>query len=245
MRSDMSKLIVERPRVYRGHRSRKSPGFPRGRKCDSPFEALPRIEALGRGYRKKSFNENLRPLFRFLRSNVGRPWTAVYSELRKHLKLSSTIQKHVMDHVADYVLRNVTRDAQGILYNSSGGRGLRFHPGYPILYVCPSTGALRELSRNDRPQWHARRIDERTYVLRLAGVWFMVHLQLIPPHDAQHGLTDALSGLPIHGWSFQRAIQERPKVWHPSLYPASKRVLSKEERIHYLSTPGTSTPVEA
>jgi hypothetical protein len=68
----MSKVIVERPRLKGG-----TPEYPRASLRDdwrARFEDAPPIESMGRGYRTKQLNENLRPLMRFLRSNVGRRW---------------------------------------------------------------------------------------------------------------------------------------------------------------------------
>jgi len=50
-----------------------------------------------------SFEDNLEPLERFLRSNVGRPWSAVYAELSRQLDRTTTSGQHVIDHLFGYV----------------------------------------------------------------------------------------------------------------------------------------------
>src|SRR3954469_16133269 len=105
MRPDMSNVLVERPRRPRG--PSVGSAYPRGSleaKWAPDFENAPRIEAMGRLYGTKYLNENLQPLVRFLRSNVERFWNDVHSEIAEHLSCSSAVQKHVLDHLRDYVV---------------------------------------------------------------------------------------------------------------------------------------------
>ena len=97
MRPDMPKIAVERPRY--GHRDR----YPRGHlhsQYGHDFEAHPRHEAMSwRRYGTKSFSDNLAPLYRFLRTNVGRPWNKVWSEMCAHICFDNPVQKHILGHV--------------------------------------------------------------------------------------------------------------------------------------------------
>ena len=75
MRSDMFKVIVERPR---------------GRACSDGArqfrndEARPPKMGMKHGYSsRKWLNENLAPLRRYLERQVGRPWNSVYGDIRK------------------------------------------------------------------------------------------------------------------------------------------------------------------
>ncbi len=49
------------------------------------------------------FEDNLEPLERFLRSNVGRPWSEVYSKLNQHLDRSTVPGEHVFQHLKEYM----------------------------------------------------------------------------------------------------------------------------------------------
>ncbi len=51
------------------------------------------------------FEDNLEPLERFLRSNVGRSWSAVYAELNRQLDRSTVSGQHVFDHLLGYMGR--------------------------------------------------------------------------------------------------------------------------------------------
>ena len=83
MRSDMAKVLVERPRG--GYRC-AGKGYLKDLQRTPIEEMRSRegIKARARGNRKW-FNDHLGPLRRFLLSNVGRPWDVVYSEICRGL----------------------------------------------------------------------------------------------------------------------------------------------------------------
>lgn len=74
MRSDMHKVVLERPRKNPGQR--KHP-----RQITRDPDSLPKAEGMRRPhYHRKAVRELLGPLRRWLRARVGRPWNEVYSE---------------------------------------------------------------------------------------------------------------------------------------------------------------------
>src|SRR5919202_1057601 len=107
MRSDMAKVIVERPRL-RGHAWNKPKGYHR-KLHRLRGEGLPVREGMKARWQggTKMLNEHLGPLRRYLDSQVGRPWDQVFSEICAHIDRSSAVQDHVRDHVADYVAVHV------------------------------------------------------------------------------------------------------------------------------------------
>jgi hypothetical protein len=146
MRSDMDKVIVERPR---NGRSWASTG--RGKHKLDPD--LPQI-----GLKKsvkirgpfKMLNENLSPLRRYLASQAGRPWNKVWSDICAHLKPSSTVQQHVRDHIEDFVaLRAEVRDGETWVMSRNGTPRLLSDTN-KRLYVDPRTGLLRKNAFLDR-----------------------------------------------------------------------------------------------
>lgn len=145
MRTDMSKVIVERPRLGGSYE-------PKGRRfanclhrdpddIDTPAKAPLR----DRDRRSKNLNENLRPLVRYLLRQVGRPWNKVRSEMSQHIALTSAVQKHILDHVKQYV------DTHAVLIDGVPCTLDSWRPDYqPIakhsftkLYVCPKSGLLK------------------------------------------------------------------------------------------------------
>lgn len=123
MRQDMPKVIVERAR---------RPGWGRSRTCKGRVvdpDLLPGREGMRRPYvagyaAAKTLNENLAPLRRFLRSQVGRKWDDIYSEITSHLRVSSAVQQHVRDHLSDFVTAH-TRMIGGEACGAPVGTGPR------------------------------------------------------------------------------------------------------------------------
>jgi hypothetical protein len=69
MRSDMHKVIVERPRMRRGDTAYRADA-----RVWRNSEEVPHKIGIKKGYTdRKWLNENLAPLKRFLRSQIGRP----------------------------------------------------------------------------------------------------------------------------------------------------------------------------
>ncbi|MFT3792760.1 MAG: DUF2384 domain-containing protein [Rudaea sp.] len=135
----MFKLIVERPRVpAHGNRERREPVDENSRSRES----LRR-----RHTDRKTLNENLAPLARFLCKQVGRPWDKVHAEICKGIDRRNTVQQHIHQHLDDYVITEVIV-IDGRLHFQHRWMGLRALDGdwvHQDLYVCPSTGLRREL----------------------------------------------------------------------------------------------------
>jgi hypothetical protein len=161
VRKDMFEVIIERPRW--GHQGMKRKGR-RGERTARAFDRAPKMLGMGREGRTKSLNENLAPLLRFLQTNVGRPWHGVRSEMSAVLSMSSTVQKHVMDHVKDFVEEHpVMIDGVAHHPRASGGR---YHPlhrwrRWSQFYVCPETGLLRSVGTARRKRAAQSAMDAR------------------------------------------------------------------------------------
>jgi hypothetical protein len=106
MRTDMHKVVVERPRRGSSSKSHKwgkrIPFIP-----DAEYEDQPKFVSSGRkrqyGSDCRVFTDVLGPLAGFLRSNVGRPWNKVYSELRRGLDVRKVTGLHIFDHLKQMV----------------------------------------------------------------------------------------------------------------------------------------------
>ncbi len=163
MRSDMHKVIVERPRVAHYGSWVPAQAIKRSRNLyrqAKHFKLLADYEVVDDfsgtklpmkskqlGYRVKMFNENLKPLLRFLRKRVGLPWDDVYSEICQGLKGSPTLKQHVLLHVSFDVVVNTEMSDDGRIVSSDGfrsacdaGRGFYVHPLTHVLCcgtACP------------------------------------------------------------------------------------------------------------
>ena len=250
MRKDMSKVIVERPRLGRSRAGLK-PGRTRV-VVDDDGEPL----RAGRGGRApksdklrktKNLNENLNPLKRYLASQVGRPWRKVYSEISEHLKPTSTVQQHVRDHLNDFVAK--ARSVKGVLWaETRWGKPMLLSETGHLYYVHPRTGLLlknemrvswKQAERNFRKLEEAERakrmrvIDATTQVHLLKGAWWEVKLakvKLSEKRDArgyyyttQHLYTDVVHSAKLS------ALPAEKLYGRTGVYACAKRQLSKAE----------------
>jgi hypothetical protein len=137
MRRDMDKVLCERPR--QGAR------FERRSRYRGPLENAPSFESTSRNRGGcKSLNEHLGPLRRWLRAQVGRPWSAVYSELRANISPKNAVQMHIWQHAQQYVAQHVELvDGKPRYRNHAAFRYPFLVARWTPVYVCPKTGILR------------------------------------------------------------------------------------------------------
>jgi hypothetical protein len=155
MRSDMFKVIVERPRLVRGDwlGGGRESGFRQFLKS----EERPHKIGMRAGHlQRKWLNENLAPLRRFLISSAGRPWDKVRSEVVAQIDLRSTVQQHIMEHVDDYVLTEVFVKPRSETQPGKRGVVFLYRPSYS------RSGALLTVQESNRPLF----VDPRTGILR-------------------------------------------------------------------------------
>jgi hypothetical protein len=192
MRSDMFKVIVERPR---GRSWKDNTVRNRRRKFDfdSPSHARMR-EGVSGPY----LNENLNPLRRYLLAQVNRPWNKVWSEIAANIDRRSTVQEHIYSHIDDFIAikvewRNGALTDLRRRYTHRDG----FHLSQP-LYVDPRTGIIRrnEEYRHGRRLHRAKLSAERDdnasrrrhlgdgrWHLKIDGEWYEVELRPLPPYE--------------------------------------------------------------
>jgi hypothetical protein len=140
MRSDMKKVLTERPRhgrffSYHDFRQRDSRG---------DYDLLPSYQGMRRPYRLnwgdcKEFSDLLGPLIRYLHGCVGRRWDDVWSEICQQVDSTSVTGRHLRSHVESEVEQNCSVE-DGVVY----ARPRRWRPVTAIsgLYVHPISGLL-------------------------------------------------------------------------------------------------------
>lgn len=180
MRSDMAKVIVERPR-YGSCMPSKKKGYRRAWQRTS-IDDLPKHEPmLGRWHgMQRRLNENLGPMRRFLRSCVGRPWNKVHQELCEHVSFDNAVQKHVLAHVFQYVSQHVVLRGEDVFERRQWGvHELRLRPGE--MYICPKSGLLKVVrkSRRQRPV-HRLQVAVGTQYQWRDNAWWEVVLRKFP-----------------------------------------------------------------
>jgi hypothetical protein len=189
MRSDMHKVIIERPRPGSSWLPAKKTAL-RLRSVEvanaaaepDAYDSGPR-RASARRY-DKSLNENLAPLARYLHRQVNRPWTAVYGEIRQTIDTRSAIGMHVLQHLEDFVtLHTAIRDGKVV-----GLRRWRDLAPVEGLYVHPVTGLLRLAKPPRRPRPAAReanlvRVSQTLEFEKIDGCWFRLEYRLPDPAE--------------------------------------------------------------
>lgn len=189
MRSDMRKVIVERPR-----RGSWKPNEKTARRLSAAetvaaatdpddFDGGPRRPHFERG---KHLNENLAPLRRYLEKQVGRPWDKVYGEVLQGIDTRSAIGLHVLQHVPDFVwIETMLVNGQVVC--------LRWNGAHPVsgLYVDPRTGLLRDADRKKKrsgaatpaaePNWVA--VSQAEAYQKIDGLWFRVQFREPTPEE--------------------------------------------------------------
>jgi hypothetical protein len=188
MRSDMKKVVVERPRGQSyvpnrkfGARLRYIP--------DHEYEEQPKRVRISESYRDygysgKWFTDLLGPLGRFLRSSLGRPWNDVYSELCAGLDKRKATGLHIFQHVEQMVERHCHLDDDGNVYGNDWRHGQ-----IRGFFVHPRSGVLCEAPRETNRE-HRRRRLLATPVTRLElgdnaayqkhnDVWYRVKLKAV------------------------------------------------------------------
>lgn len=217
MREDMAQVVVERPR-------RKPFNTRKGRAPS--LQDMPSHEGMRRSHALKGeckeLNENFAPLRRYLEKQVGRPWNKVYSEIARHLRVDSTIQQHVRDHIGNFVAVNPRRIAKS-------WRSVWWQP----LYVDPTTGLLCRTDRlaEEKTRRRARRnrqappiehipLGEADELRFINGQWY--HVELVPLPEAEYRVRREIQTRYRHHYSARRGTYEvevevgrlvTPDVW--------------------------------
>lgn len=230
MRTDMFKVIVERPRRWKG-----SDDYARRLRRD--FDGPPRL-GMRAGYGYRDLNENLNPLQRYLRSQVGRPWDKVYSEIASTIDRRNTVQQHVYQHLHQFVAIKVAWQ---------DGRLIDLGAYYGIdkvgqeLYVDPRTGLLRrnkgyrtwaqrsrERAREHEAKVNARKriVDDVTQLHLIDDEWYEIRFAPLPTGEERFDvLRKKMTAELDH--SHARA------QGYGRVYAATKRQLSHREKKCY------------
>ena len=195
MRSDMKKVVVERPRWgsrVRNQKFGKKLRYIPGHDYEEEPKKARGFESFHDGF-GKLFTDVLGPLYRYLDSNVGRPWNKIYSEMCAGLDKRKTTGRHIFQHVEQMVERDCYVGEDGKVRYSRyrnhilGGGGSREVCGF---YVHPRTGLLCLAPRESRRERKRKLLSSPEEVTRLyvdnsfgyqkhEGIWYRVKLSRI------------------------------------------------------------------
>jgi hypothetical protein len=233
----MFKVIVERPRGYKGAATKAA-------RLRNDFDGPPQL-GMRAGYGPRGLNENLAPLRRYLRAQLGRPWNKVYAEIAATIDRRNTVQQHIYQHIDDFIAVRVEVRADGKLVDlGMRARYFEYDTLRQELYVDPRTGLIRlnkhyrswaqirrERDRAHIDETHARRrvIDKSTQLHLRGNDWFEVKLAVLPL-----GAGPRFDVLLKRETSRHGDWDERTQLYGaPLVYAVSKRQLSRREKKAY------------
>lgn len=222
-------IVIERPRT--GGRIKSPKGEKKAlekltREASIDGLLCPYLHKRGR-YRTKYFSDNLSPLRRWLRSQVGRPWDEVYSQLCRRLDTRTLSGQHIFSHVWDYVERYVVF-VDGIPYSKEDTR-------YPLVktyryerdrfYVHPESGILCQVKalppkRKSKPEVSDRiRLDAFREYRQIEGIWYEITFRPFPALQIPFDLL----------LKVQLARKQARGTYGKLVYAARKRQCGKKE----------------
>lgn len=197
MRKDMHKVIIETGRTrYRvkGINKRYENLY------NSDIEDVPTggKEGIKKPYRQDpaTQNDKLSPIRRYLRSQVGRPWNDVYSEICKTFNGNGVLQDHIKRHIVEDLIEIRTRMVDGEIW-SFDGQPYRIDSSYQMfrsngtLYVHPETGLICvaesrvsrkkiKAQREAKRQQKVKEIGYKRLAIQVNGLWYYVEVGDIP-----------------------------------------------------------------
>lgn len=153
MRSDMAKVVTERPRRGHANPSKKTGKRLSKDEFDNDDHGSSRAPVSRRrqyGWNSKEFTDVLGPLRGYLRKQVGRPWNKVFSELSQFLDKRSITGQHIFDHVKWEIILNVRIGDNGVVYEYPARYGTLSSLGNGTLYVHPVTGLVSVAKHPDK-----------------------------------------------------------------------------------------------
>lgn len=187
MRADMKQVLIERPRS--GMRLKhKRTNKPRTTDWDGEDFTVERIAP--RPPRTKHFDDLLGPLRKFLRSQVGRPWDKVYSEICAGIDSRSVTGRHLLDHVDSEVATNCELDAKGKphyrpdhYWRDRELTGLYVHPRTRLLcFRAPKSTRqwrLEQAKKRAQETAHYRDLGNGEFLVKRTGVWCWVQTRRV------------------------------------------------------------------
>lgn len=199
MRRDMRYVVIEKER-HNSTESNRNSRLQEKHGCGTSehLESLPKLGKMSMGFSAdspslgKNLSDNLNPLRFFLKSRLGRKWDDIYSEIRENLNADSALQKHILEHISDFVITKTWRDPSGELMGCRSGyngaprklsemaNSRRFYR----YYVCPDSGILKEVPqrvfKKEKPKPAFYKVSDTVIYKKVDGQWYEITLEPVP-----------------------------------------------------------------
>jgi hypothetical protein len=209
MRPDMQRVLIDCYRSGLRIKSDRS-GRPRVQQYpDADSDAGPHRP---KRLRTRWFSDNLGPLRRWLRDQVGRPWNSVWSELCDGVDRNTVAGQHLLEHVFWEVERDCRMDGRVALKSvDRRWRGGRVEG----LYVHPRTGLLRWQAPlpSPRPQppqdWRLLPRGDERLLRQIHGLWFAFKVEVLGQEWQLDAKTRAEASVITLGGQAYRELSQR------------------------------------
>jgi len=139
MRKDMQKVIHERGKTSGGSPLSNQVRRSRGKRIDAETASDRESMKPADWRERRQSQEMLGPIKRYLRSNVGRPWNSVWSDICRRFPSATKLGSEFRDNLSLWVELNVV-EVEGELFDSRG-YSIKQHY-YNCFFVHPKLGTL-------------------------------------------------------------------------------------------------------
>jgi hypothetical protein len=168
------------------------------------------------------------PAYRFLRSQVGRPWNVVFAEICEQCRG----RQHTRDEFLRHVERHVERVGEGL--HGTGRFGHRKNLFSGELYVCPKTGLLKvmkehALRRKKEKATKYIRIDGLHQCRVLDGAWHMVTFKRLPPNPRVCREQDVVLNRPVRELDVEQAM----RTYGDRVFAVAARKMTEKQLAQY------------
>jgi hypothetical protein len=207
MREDIAEIIIERPRIGSNRRHRDIKGLTglyhkdKANWANGDHLTKEKMSISNRGHEGKELNENLAPLQRFIESKIGHNWNNVFSEISEHISPNSTVQMHILQHVFQYVKKDVYKIKDGKIFriyrkeNNSFGHRIELYKDE--IYIDPDDNIVKKYKwGKERFRYKSQidgriKVDENQYIIRFVDKWYFCTFK---PFDNTFNEKDAFVG---------------------------------------------------
>lgn len=182
--------------------------------------------------RRKHHRSVVAPLRRFLTTQVGRPWSAVYSDIcfaSRHQSIGDSW----LDNCT-YTVETNASVVDGLLSDSCGvalgGNEFYVDPVRGILQVTPQRSRGRRVSQRQAP-FETIAIDSRHKLVKVGDNWFVVTIAAVAPNlGPLNWPIDVVFCSQVHYVGAEMARYYDPSLtWGHNFYACHKRSASSSE----------------
>ena len=243
MREDLNKVLCERERNGSKRKFRNNRHQKKFNAFDDDGEEIRIHESMKYRYdsytERKAFSENLKPLKGIIRKSIGRKWDSFFSELCKTFNMDSVINKHILEHLYQYVKLNLIVKNGDLFINDGYWIGTKLSDSHFEFYVDPRDGIIklnyhrktyRQHQREQRLKAIAdelkiyRQLDENTAIGLVNGIWYLFDIVKIDKKKIYGFIRDQFNGKLIDDYKNSYEFYTK-NFYHTNKRAANKKLL--------------------